>query len=298
MTPTGLVARTERAADRVPPVVLVLAGAGSVQFGAAFATTLFDELGPAGAVMLRLAFAAIILVALWRPSLGGHTRSEIRIAGLFGLVLGAMNLAFYEAIDRIPLGLVVTIEFVGPLGVAVVGSRKALDVLWVVFAATGLVPLGGGVGGDLDRLGLVLALVAGACWAAYILLSARVGAIFPGGSGLAIAMVVGALAVVPLGVSDGGSNLLAPELLAAGLVVAIASSVIPYSFELEALRRLPTNVFGVLMSLDPAIAALAGFIVLGQDLHPAEIAAIALVVIASAGASFGAGGRTPAVVDG
>jgi len=297
VTPTGLVARTERAADRVPPVAMVIAGAGSVQFGAAFAVTLFNELGPAGAVMLRLAFAAIVLAVLWRPSLAGHTRTEIRVAGLFGLVLGGMNLAFYEAIDRVPLGLVVTIEFVGPLAVAVVGSRKALDLLWVLLAATGIVLLSGGVGGDLDRLGVFLALVAGACWAAYILLSARVGAIFPGGGGLAIAMVVGALAVVPLGVADGGSNLVAPELLAAGLVVALASSVIPYSLELEALRRLPTNVFGVLMSLDPALAALAGFIVLGQDLHAAEIAAIALVVTASAGASFGTGGRTPTPVD-
>ncbi len=180
----ALVTRTDRAADRVPPEVLVIAGAASVQFGAAFAKTLFDELGPGGTVFLRLAFAAIVLVAIWRPRLSGHTRADIRVAGLFGLTLGAMNLTYYEALDRIPLGIAVTIEFLGPLGVAVAGSRRALDGVWVALAALGIVLLSGGVGGsDLDTLGVVFALVAGLCWAAYILLSARVGAIFPGAAG-------------------------------------------------------------------------------------------------------------------
>ncbi len=291
---TALATRAEHAADRVPPVAMVIAGAGSVQFGAAFAKTLFDELGPGGTVLLRLGFAAIVLVALWRPTLGGHTRTDIRIAGLFGLALGAMNLTYYEALDRIPLGIAVTIEFLGPLGVAIAGSRRAIDGLGVLLAATGIVLLSGGVGGDLDKLGVLFALVAGACWAAYILLSARVGAIFPGGAGLAIAMVVAALAAVPIGVADGGANLGHPGLLAGGLAVALACSVIPYSLELEALRRLPTHVFGVLMSLDPAIAALAGFVVLGEGLGLAEIVAIAFVVTASAGASLGAS-RRPAI---
>jgi inner membrane transporter RhtA len=276
----------------VPPVALVIGGAASVQFGAALAKTLFDDLGPGGTVFLRLAFAAIILVAIWRPTLSGHTRRDLRIAGLFGLALGAMNLSYYEALDRIPLGIAVTIEFVGPLGVAVAGSRRAIDGLWVLLAATGILLLGGGVGGDLDTAGVIYALVAGLCWAAYILLSARVGAIFPGGGGLAIAMVVGALAVVPVGISDGGGALLHPALLAGGLLVALLSSVIPYSLELEALRRLPTHVFGVLMSLEPALAAAAGFLILGQDLGAEQVVAIALVVVASAGASLGARSRT------
>lgn len=288
---SSLVARTDRAAERVPPVALVVMGAGSVQFGAAFAKTLFDELGPAGTVLLRLAWAAVILAAVWRPRLGGHTRRDLRIAGLFGLALGAMNLTYYEALDRIPLGIAVTIEFVGPLGVAIAGSRRPRDVVWVVLAATGIVLLSGGVGGSaLDGVGVAFALAAGLCWAGYILLSARVGAIFPGGGGLAIAMVVGALAVVPLGVADGGAQLLHPALLAAGLAVALASSVIPYSLELEALRRLPTHIFGVLMSLEPALAATAGFLILGQDLGAAQVVAIGLVVAASVGASLGARG--------
>ena len=246
-------------------------------------------------MFLRLAFAAIVLGALWRPRLGGHSRRDLRIAGLFGLTLGAMNLTYYEALDRIPLGIAVTIEFVGPLGVAVVGSRRPRDVLWVVLAAAGIVLLSGGVGGSgLDGVGVAFALAAGLCWAGYILLSARVGSIFPGGGGLAIAMVVGALAVVPLGVADGGAQLLHPALLAAGLAVALLSSVIPYSFELEALRRLPTHIFGVLMSLEPALAAAAGFIVLGQDLGVAQVVAIGLVVTASAGASLGTRGRVVA----
>jgi inner membrane transporter RhtA len=196
-----------------------------------------------------------------------------------------MNLCIYEAMDRIPLGVAVTFEFIGPLGLAVALSRRPLDLLWVALAAVGILGLADYSGGSLDPLGVAFALAAGALWAAYIVLSQRTGALFPGGSGLAIAMVAGAVLVAPFGIADAGGELLQPELLGAILAVALASSVLPYSLELEALRTLPKRVFGVLMSLEPAVAALAGFIVLGQDLAIRDWIAIGFVVIASAGAS-------------
>lgn len=269
-------------------VGLVLLAVSSMQVGAAFAVQLFDDLGPAGAAFGRLAFAAIVLVAIWRPEVRAHGAGDLRVAVLFGVVLGAMNLCIYEAMHRIPLGIAVTFEFVGPLAVAVVGSRRALDVVWVLLAAAGIGLLADYGGGSLDALGVVFALVAGALWAAYILLSARTGRRFPGGSGLAIAMVAGALAIAPFGIADAGGALLRPELLGAILAVALASSVLPYSLELEALRRLPEAVFGVLMSLEPAVAALAGLIVLDQGLAARDWLAIVLVVVASAGATAGA----------
>ena len=265
---------------------MVLAAAASLQVGAAFAVTLFDDLGPAGAAFLRLALAAIVLWIVWRPSLDG----DLRLAGLFGVALGCMNWSIYESIDRIPLGAAVTIEFAGPLLVAVIGSRRPLDGLWIALAAAGILLLADPGGGSMDTLGVVFALIAAGCWMAYIWLSQRVGQAFPGGSGLALAMAVGALVVLPAGVIQGGSALLRPELLGSALAVALASSVLPYSLELEALRRLPAAVFGVLMSLEPAVAALAGFAVLGQALGARELAAIAMVVVASAGAAS-LGGR-------
>jgi inner membrane transporter RhtA len=224
-------------------------------------------------------------MAIWRPGVRGRSRSDLALAVAFGLALSAMNLTFYEAIDRIPLGIAVTIEFAGPLAVAIAGSRKALDVLWVLFAATGILLLARG-GGDVQTTGVLLALLAGVFWAGYILLSARAGRAFPGGSGLALAMVVGAAALLPIGVAGGGSHLLDPGLLAAGAGVAMLSSAIPYSLELEALRRLPARVFGILMSLEPAMAALAGFLILGEGLRARDVAAIALVATACAGASL------------
>jgi inner membrane transporter RhtA len=207
------------------------------------------------------------------------------VAIAFGLALGAMNLCIYEAMDRIPLGIAVTFEFIGPLGVAVAGSRRALDLLWVALAAAGIALLADYGGGALDPAGVAFALAAGALWAAYIVLSARTGRRFAGGTGLAVAMVAGAALVAPFGIAGAGSDLLRPELLGALLAVALASSVVPYSLELEALRRLPERVFGVLMSLEPAVAALAGVVVLGQALALRDWVAIGLVVAASVGAS-------------
>ena len=269
-------------------MVLVLGAISSVQFGAALAKTLFDEIGAGGTVFVRVLFAALVLALIWRPRVAGLGRREGLLAVLFGLTLAGMNLAFYSALDRIPLGITVTLEFVGPLGVAVVGSRGALDLLWVGLAAAGILLLSDFGTTDLDGLGVALALFAGCLWAAYILLSARVGRVFPGGSGLALAMVVAAVLLCPVGVADAGADLFVPWILAAGAAVAILSSVIPYSLELEALRRIPPGVFGVLMSLEPAVAALAGFVVLGEELVPRELVAILLVVAASAGAAGGA----------
>ena len=268
---------------RATAVAQVLGAVVSVQLGAAMATELFDDLGPVGTVMLRLAFAALVLAAIWRPALsvlrGPHARDVI----LFGVALAAMNTSFYLSLDRIPLGIAVTLEFVGPLGVAIALTRRRTDLLWAGLAAGGILLFAPDLGRGLDGLGAGLALFAGACWAAYILLAARVGNVFEGGEGLALAMVVAVVLVLPAGIAAGGSDLLAPEALAIGFAVAILSSAIPYSLELEALRRLPRRTFGVLMSLEPAIAATIGFLTLGQDLAATEVIAIALVVIASAG---------------
>jgi inner membrane transporter RhtA len=211
--------------------------------------------------------------------------AELLLAGGFGLVLAAMNLSFYEALARIPLGIAVAVEFVGPLAVAVAGSRRRLDALWVALAVIGIVALTrGGVHG-LSGLGVLLALSAGCCWGVYILLNARLGQAFEGSTGLTLALCVGALAALPVGIVAAGSHLLEPGLLAQGVALAVLSSVIPYSFEIEALRRIAPPTFGVLMSLEPATAALAGLIVLGQSLGVRALVGIMLVVAASVGAS-------------
>jgi inner membrane transporter RhtA len=238
---------------------------------------------------VRLAFATLLLVAIWRPSVAGRSRADLTTAAVFGLTLAGMNLCFYEAIDRIPLGIAVTIEFLGPLGVAVAMSRRRLDLVWVALAASGVALFADrGAGDALDTTGVVLVLGAAAFWAAYILMSARTGRAFPGGTGLTLAMVVGATVIAPIGVADAGGALLDPELLAAGAGVALLASAIPYALEMEALRRLPTSVFGILLSLEPGVAALAGLVVLDQGLGARDVAAIALVATASAGASVAA----------
>lgn len=269
----------------MPPAVLVVGAVSSVQFGAAFAKSIFDEIGPGGTVFLRMLFAALVLMLIWRPRVSGHDRRDVVLILLFGASLAGMNAAFYAALDRIPLGIAVTFEFVGPLGVAVFGSRRPLDLVWVGLAAAGIALLSDFGGADLDGLGVALALTAGGFWAAYILIAARVGQVFPGGGGLALAMAVAVVPLAPVGIAEAGADLLVLWILAVGFGVAMLSSAIPYTLELEALRRLPAGVFGVLMSLEPALAATAGFIVLGEDLAARELVAILLVVAASAGAA-------------
>ena len=273
------------ALDSVPPVALVLTGVASVQWGAGISITLFDDLGPAGTSVLRVGLGALVLLAMWRPRPWQHPARNVRLAIVFGLVLGSMNLCFYEALDRVPLGPAVTIEFIGPIGLATLLSRRASDFAWVGLAACGILLLAQpwSAGGGLDPVGLLFVLAAALFWALYILLAQRAGRVFSGGEGLSIAMVFAALVPLVPGVAQAGSKLLQPSLLAAGLGVALLSSVIPYSLETEALRRMPARVFGVLMSLEPAFAALAGFIILGQGLSVTDLAAIALVVAASIG---------------
>jgi inner membrane transporter RhtA len=266
-----------------PAIGLVLSAILSVQLGSAAATTLFDDLGPTGTVLYRLLFAALVLMVFWRPTVRGLSGESWRLVVAFGFALAAMNLCFYLSLDRIPLGIAVTFEFVGPLGVALIGSHRRIDLLWVALAAAGVVLLAGPAG-DPDPIGVAFALAAGFFWGSYILLSARVGRALPGGSGLALAMVVSAALLVVPGVIDAGGDLLDLRAVAIGAAVALLSSVIPYSFELEALRRLSTGVFGVLMSLEPAVAALVGLIALSQGLAFAEAVGIGLVTAASAGA--------------
>jgi inner membrane transporter RhtA len=269
----------------VPAPLLVIAAACSVQFGAALAVKLFDDLGAAGASALRVGVAAVILMAIWRPRVAGVSRPDRWLVVQLGLALGVMNFSFYEALDRIPLGIAVTIEFAGPLGVAVALSRRRLDLLWVALAAVGIVVLADPGGGSVDGVGLLLVLLAAVMWAWYIFLVARVGERFTGGRALALAMVVATLVPLGPGIAEAGADLIKPELFAVGAAVAVLSSVIPYSLEMEALRRMPRNVFGILMSLEPGIAALGGFLVLGQELGARELFAIALVIAASIGAT-------------
>ncbi|GHF11713.1 threonine transporter RhtB [Amycolatopsis deserti] len=278
-----VLAAAGRALGVIPPPLQVLIGIVSVQVGASLAKQLFAVTGPAGTVTLRLFFAALVLLLVWRPVLRLGRRA-LPVVLAYGVVLGTMNLTFYQALARIPQGIAVTIEFLGPLAVALAGSRRWLDVLWAVVAAGGVVLLAE-TRGDLSLLGIVFALIAGACWGLYILLSASLGKRTEEGKGLALGMAVAAVAAMPAGVIDSGTNLLSPWVLLIGLAVALLSSVVPYSLELEALRKIPPRVFGILMSLEPAVAALSGLLVLGEALHPLQWLAICCVVAASIGAT-------------
>ncbi|SFS66862.1 EamA family transporter [Saccharopolyspora flava] len=274
----------------VPPPMLVLVGVISVQVGAAFAKQLFSVAGASGVVTLRLVFAALILLAVFRPALRMDWPT-LRVVIGYGAVLAGMNMCIYQAFERIPLGAAVTIEFLGPLTVALFGSHRKLDVVWALLAGTGVFLLSR-VEGGLDWTGVAFALAAGACWAGYILLGAKLGSRTSGTSGLALAMGFGALVAIPIGAVDSGPALLNPTVLIVGLLVALMSSVVPYTLELEALRRMPPRVFGILMSTEPAVAALAGLVVLGELLTGWQWLAICCVVIASVG-SVATTRRTP-----
>jgi len=265
-------------------VSLVLIGMLSVQFGAAVSKEQFSEIPPVGMVLLRLMTSSLILLVLARPRLAGRSATDWRPVLALGLALGAMNWAFYESFARIPLGVAVTIEFVGPLSVAAVGRRHPRDLVWVGLAALGVVLFGAGPT-RVDALGFGLALLAGACWALYIVSTAATGQRWPGVEGLAVASTVAALGVAPFAVASAGARLLEPHLLLLGALVGLLSSVIPYSLEMVALRTLPARVFGILMSLEPATAALVAALVLGEWLTPLQVVAIACVTAASVGAA-------------
>ncbi|HEX3388437.1 MAG TPA: EamA family transporter [Streptosporangiaceae bacterium] len=302
-------ARAEAALGATPPAILVLTGVVSVQVGAGLAARLFSEVPPAAVTGLRLWTAALLLAVLGarglRREITGLIRrrawSDAAVVVAFGLTLAVMNYCIYQAFARIPLGIAVTVEFLGPLAVAVAASRRLLDLAWVALAGGGVAllsqagdpapaaaihaPAGASLAG-LNVAGLLFALAAAVSWAVYIQLSAATGRRFPGSSGLTVAMAVAALAVTPVGLLAGGRSLLRPGVLATGAAIGLLSSIIPYSLELETLRRVPAKVFGIWMSVEPAVAALVGLVMLGQSLSLAEWAAIGCVTVASAGAAL------------
>jgi inner membrane transporter RhtA len=271
-------------AIRVSPVWLVLIGIISVQFGAVIAKGQFGEIPPVGMVFLRLITSSLILLAVARPWLRGRALGDWRPVLALGFALGAMNWAFYESFARIALGVAVTIEFAGPLLVAAVGTRRPRDLAWVGLAAVGIVLLGAGPT-RVDAVGFGLALLAGGSWALYIFSTAATGRRWAGIEGLAVATTVATLAIAPFAVVAAGERLLEPRLLVLGALVGLMSSVVPYSLEMVALRTLPPRVFGILMSLEPAAAALAAAVLLSEWLTPAQLLAIAFVTAASVNAA-------------
>ena len=276
---------------------LVVVGLCCQEVGASLAVVLFPQVGPLGMVMLRLVFSALILGLIARPSWRGRTRAAWVGVIQLGLALAVMNGFFYLALERLPLGVTVTIEVLGPLTLSIIASRRASAWIWAGLALVGVLALGGGGFDRLDLLGVVFALGAAVTWALYILASAKVGAAFPKLDGLAFAMAVGAVVSLPFGIADAGSALLRLDLVALGAAVALLSSTIPYALELIALRRLPAAAFAILMALAPATAALAGFLLLGQHLTALELVGIALVIVASVGAVRSAGRRVEDVAE-
>lgn len=274
------------------PVAALVAGMVSLQCGATFAKSLFPAVGPAGTSSLRVGFSALILIVAWRPWRRSLSTREAGWIALYGAALGAMNLLFYLALARLPLGPAVAIEFAGPLAVALIASRRASDFLWIGLAVLGLMlllPIATTDG--LDPVGVALDLGAALCWALYILFGQRAGRV-DGGQAVSLGMLTAALVVAPFGVAEAGSSLLAPGILIAGLAVAVMSSALPYSLEMVALRRLDRKSFGVLMSLEPAVAACAGLTLLGERISLVQSLAIGLVIAASVGITVGS--RRPA----
>ena len=268
------------------PIGLLLLSILFIQFGSALAKSLFDDLGPWGVVFLRVGFSALILFAVGRPRFNGTVRQNFKAVLTYGIVLTMMNSLFYASIDRIPLGIAISIEFTGPLGLSVLKSQRWLDGLWAVLALVGIVLLTPITGTVLDPLGMAFALAAGLCWALYIVLAAKVGSIFTGLEGLTWGLMVGTVMLLPIGVITTGSALLNPRLLGLGAGVALLSSMLPYSLEMMALRSLPVKVFGVMLSLEPMMGVLAGFLILGERLSVRSLIACLLVSIAAGGTAL------------
>jgi inner membrane transporter RhtA len=280
----------------LPASALLIGAIVSMQCGAAIATGLFAHAGVAGTAFVRCSFAAIVLVAATRPRLRGRSRTDLAWLVVFGLLLAGMNTAFYEAIDRLPLGVAVTVEFLGPLTVATIFSRRRRDLVWIGLAALGVASFAGLPGGNaLDRAGLAFAFVGAACWGSYVLVAKRVGRSFAGSEGLAASMAVAAIALTPFGIVSGGTGLIDPTLLLEGAIVGIFSAAIPFALELSALRRLTATSYGVLTSLEPAVAGAAGLVLLGQRPRAAAIVAAVLVVTASIGTTRSASAHDGAI---
>ena len=270
----------------IPPIPAVLLAIISVQSGAAIAKTLFPSIGAAGTASLRIGISALILMAVYRPKLTKLTKEQWKFVIPYGLCLGAMNLVFYFAIERIPIGLAVTLEFIGPLMVAVLGSKRAVDFLWVLLAAAGIVLIAPWTTNGVDILGAALATLAGAFWAAYIVLGGKISQKMDGNEAVATGMLLAACLVVPFGIFGGGLEGLTPKFLGMGIALALLSSAIPFTLEMKALGRLPARTFSILMSLEPAAAAICAFIFLQEYLSFNEIVAVVFVVAASAGSTI------------
>ncbi|NML67551.1 EamA family transporter [Hymenobacter sp. RP-2-7] len=285
----------ETARVSLPALPSVLLAILSVQGGAALAKGLFPLLGAATTTSLRIGLSAVVLGLVVRPRLGQLRPAQWRAVVPYGLALGLMNFLFYLALARVPLGLAVTVEFIGPLGLALVGARRWLEFVWVGLAAAGIGLLTPWSGRGLDLGGLALALAAGGCWAAYIVLSRRTAAVVPGQQGVAIGMLVALLPVLPFGLASGGFQVLTPHLLLLGGLLALFSSVLPFSLELHALKTMPTRTFSILMSLEPVAAALSGWLVLHEQLTLGQWLAVGCIVAASAGATLTARHPAPAV---
>jgi inner membrane transporter RhtA len=269
----------------LPPVPAVLLAIVSVQGGAAIAKRLFPVFGATGTAGLRIGLSAVMLMLLFRPSMRALSARQWQLVVPYGLVLAAMNLIFYRALERIPLGLAVTLEFLGPLMLAVAGSRRALDFVWVALAAAGIALIAPWSGSGVDLLGASFAILAGACWAAYIVLGSRVSRVLPGGPAVALGLSVATVAVLPFSLADGGLAHLTPSLLVAGAALALLSSALPFTLEMRALGAMPARTFSILMSLEPAVAAVCGLLFLREQLTGAQWTAVALVIAASAGAT-------------
>jgi len=270
----------------IPPIPAVLLSIISVQCGAAIAKGLFPQIGAAATASLRIGLSAIILMIAFRPNLSKLNFKQWKYVILYGICLGTMNMIFYMAIARIPVGLGVTLEFVGPLLLAIFGSKKAVDFLWVILAATGIALIAPWTNTGLDIVGVLLALLAGVFWAGYIILGGRISKIMKGGDAVAIGMIFATIVILPFGIFGGGLGQLNPKLLGLGAALALLSSAIPFTLEMRALKQLPARTFSILMSLEPAMASLAALVFLNEYLSLKECFAVAFVVIASAGSSL------------
>jgi len=270
----------------LPPVPAVLLAIISVQCGAAIAKSLFPVIGAIGTTSIRIGISAILLLLAYRPNLFQITPKQWKLVVPYGLCLGAMNLIFYLAIQRIPIALAVTLEFIGPLLVAIIGSKRLIDYCWVLLAATGIILIAPWSNNRIDALGVLFALLAGALWAAYIVLGGKISKIMNGGQAVSTGMLFAAILILPFGFYENGLVNLTPKLFGMGIALALLSSAIPFTLEMKALGQLPPRTFSILMSLEPAAAAICAFIFLHENLSFYEILAVVCVVIASAGSTL------------
>jgi inner membrane transporter RhtA len=277
----------------IPAVPAVLLSIISVQCGAAIAKGIFPILGATSTSSLRIFLSALILILFNRPSLRNLTTAQWKAVALYGLTLGVMNIIFYMAISRIPIGLGVALEFIGPLALALTGSKRMIDLLWVILAAAGIALIAPWNHNGLNLTGVLLALLAGVFWAAYILLGGRVSKMMDGSKAVTIGMIFASVIVVPVAIGDGLISHLKPWMLLSGFALALLSSAIPFTLEMNALKKIPAKTFSILMSLEPAVAAISGLVFLHEYLSFYEWIAVALIIAASAGATLTEKKATP-----